>query len=174
VVLARHAGPVLERTGQRLGVRWKPDRPAEGPRLLLNWVLAVVVLLAAAVKALSVYPEAVNQSHFEEILPVSAVEFIREREPAGRLFNSYNWGAYIVWALPDYPVFVDGRTDLYDDEMIGQWFTVVRAEPGWEEYLDEWEINLVMIEPGLPIVAALGDAGWVRLYEDGISIVFER
>ena len=29
------------------------------------------------------------------------------------MFNSYNWGGYLMFKLPDYPVFVDGRTDLY-------------------------------------------------------------
>jgi hypothetical protein len=44
-----------------------------------------------------------------------------------RMFNSYNWGGYLLWELPEYPVFIDGRTDLYDDELVEEWLRVVRA-----------------------------------------------
>jgi hypothetical protein len=72
---------------------------------------------------------------------LEAVDFLKENHPEGRLFNSYNWGGYLLWALPEYPVFVDGRTDLYNDEIIGQWSQVVRAEEGWQEVLARWDVH---------------------------------
>ena len=29
------------------------------------------------------------------------------------LFNSFSWGGFLTWYLPQYPVAIDGRTDLY-------------------------------------------------------------
>jgi hypothetical protein len=90
------------------------------------------------------------------------------------LFNSYNWGGYLLWELPQYPVFIDGRTDLYNDEVINQWLKVVRAEPGWQKILDQWGVRLVLLEPGTPILGPLQDAGWQLLYKDKTAIVFGR
>ena len=174
VVLARLAGPVVDEVGERLGVRLNVDRPARGVRGVVNWTLAVLILLAAGLKAASVYPRAVNEAAFADFLPVGAVEYIRENEPDGRLFNAYNWGAYLLWALPEYPVFVDGRTDLYDDEVIGEWLRVVRAEPGWEEVLEEWEVGFVLIEPGYPIATSLESAGWNKAFEDETAVVLVK
>jgi len=75
--------------------------------------------------------------------------------PPGRLFNSYNWGGYLLWELPEYPVFIDGRTDLYNDELINEWLQVMRGEPGWQEALDRWQVRLVLLEPGAPVVEQL-------------------
>jgi len=71
-------------------------------------------------------------------------------------------------------VFVDGRTDLYNDEIIAQWFQVVRAEPGWERVLDRWGVNVVLLDPGWPVVAALERSGWKPVYRDEIGVVFTR
>lgn len=174
VVLARLLEPATRDLGERLGVHLDLDRQPRGPRRFLNWSLAFLVVAAAGLKLISVYPAAVNQEAFAEFLPVAAVEQIRETRPPGRLFNAYNWGAYLLWALPEYPVFVDGRTDLYDDEIISQWFLVVRTEPGWEAVLDEWDVRLVLVERYLPLGDALAQAGWERVFEDDLAAVFIR
>jgi len=40
-----------------------------------------------------------------ENLPARAVQFIQERTPPGPLFNSYNWGGYLI--------FNSGRNTLF-------------------------------------------------------------
>jgi hypothetical protein len=174
VVLARHAAPLTAGWSRALGLRFGSPGRVKPAQAVVNGLLLAVLLAAAGVKAASIYPAAVNEAAFAEFLPVGAVEFIRESQPEGRLFNTYNWGAYLLWALPAYPVFVDGRTDLYSDEIIGQWFTAARAEPGWEAALDEWGVNLALIEPHLPLAGALEAAGWTKLYEDEVAVVYGR
>jgi hypothetical protein len=90
------------------------------------------------------------------------------------MFNSYNWGGYLMWTLRDYPVFVDGRTDLYSDEIINQWLQVVNAKNGWQTVLDKWDINLILIEPTWPIVKVLPNAGWKIFYQDNTAVLFGR
>ena len=48
-------------------------------------------------------------------LPVARRNICKRRRRRAQMFNSYNWGGYLMFALPDMPVFVDGRTDLYGD-----------------------------------------------------------
>jgi hypothetical protein len=115
-----------------------------------------------------------NADIIAETLPAHAVAYLRTNLPPGRLFNSYNWGAYLLWELPEYPVFVDGRTDLYNDEIIGEWMKVVRGEPGWQAILDKWEVHVILLEPGAAVVGQLPYNGWREAYRDDLSVVYER
>jgi hypothetical protein len=57
--------------------------------------------------------------YFErETFTVEAVEWIRGNQPPGKLFSSYNRGGYLLWNLPEYPAFVDGRTDPCNDQVL--------------------------------------------------------
>ena len=174
IVLARHAAPVVGRWSEAAGVRLRPDRKPGRMQAVLNVVLLVIVILAVGIKAASVYPEQVNREAFAEFLPVDAVEYLKETMPEGRMFSSYNWGAYLLWELPEYPVFVDGRTDLYNDAVIGEWFRVVRAEEGWEDVLEKWEVDLVLVERGAPIIIQLNQTGWVQVRKDELAVLFQR
>jgi hypothetical protein len=173
-VITRHAAPVLSSLGRRLG--WQPvsNIPAN-PRLSrLNLLILVLLGLAVVAKSSLVFPQAENVKFFQTALPLAAIDRIREERPAGRLFNSYNWGGYLLWALPDYPVFIDGRTDLYNQEIIDQWLQVVRAEEGWKAVLDRWQVRLILLEPNMPLIEHLGEAGWNLIFADDLSVLYGR
>jgi hypothetical protein len=174
IVLTRHADPLLAAIGRKIGYRTRTPATTTGRTALLNWILLVLVLLAALIKAGTVVPSVVNQKAFRESLPVGAVEYLRTANLPGKLFNSYNWGGYLLWALPEYPVFIDGRTDLYDDEVISEWLQVVRAEPGWQDILDRRNVRLVILEPGYPLVIRLEAEGWKSVYQDDNSVIYAR
>ena len=79
----------------------------------------------------------------------------------------------MLWNLPEYPVFIDGRTDLYDDEIIDEWIKVVKGEAGWEATLDRWDVKIILIEPGMRVTSLLED-GWEKKYEDEMAQVWVR
>jgi hypothetical protein len=173
-VLTRHAAPTLSAFRRYLGLhRASPTTPTRAQKWL-NLAVLLVLLLAVVLKASVDFPPAANLEAFRQSMPVDAVAFIKEESMPGRLFNSYNWGGYLLWELPQYPVFIDGRTDLYSDEVIDQWLQVVRAEPGWQATLDRWGVRLILLEPSMPIVAHLGNAGWQELYRDQRAVVYAR
>lgn len=176
VVLARHAAPALERARIALGARGlaRLDRVRSPLQGWVNRILVGIVLLAVVAKTFLVIPQAENDKALRAFLPLDAVAFLKETKPEGRLFNSYNWGAYLLWALPEYPVFVDGRTDLYNDEIISQWFQIVRAEEGWQETLARWEIHVILLEKSAPVLSRLEGEGWQKLYEDDMAVVYAK
>ncbi|HNB54969.1 MAG TPA: hypothetical protein PK530_23670, partial [Anaerolineales bacterium] len=176
VVLARHAGPALERARIALGIRGlaRLDRVRSPLQGWVNRILVGIVLLAVVAKTFLVIPPAENEKALRAFLPLDAVAFLKETHPEGRLFNSYNWGAYLLWELPEYPVFVDGRTDLYNDEIISQWFQIVRAEDGWQETLARWEIHVILLEKSAPVLSRLEGEGWQKLYEDDMAVVYAK
>jgi hypothetical protein len=149
----------------------KETRPAPdlNPRLvpILNTALIVVLSLAALGNLFLVsQPERVDEQY-----PVGAVQWMREHHPAGRLFNSYNWGGYLLWNMPESPVFIDGRADLYGDDLLNQWHTVVNADQKALALLDQWNVKIVFLEPDWPIVQVLKAHGWVVKYADDQAVI---
>jgi hypothetical protein len=140
----------------------------------LNGVIITLLVLAALGRLWMVAANDVVEKLLVEGYPQQAVRWIQTEQPSGRLFNAYNWGGYLTWELRQYPVFIDGRADMYGEEIIGQWFTIAGAEPGWQALLDQWQVNLILLEPWQPVVAQLPQEGWQLLYEDDRSVVYGR
>lgn len=111
----------------------------------------------------------------ESLIPSKdSIAWIQENQPAGNMLNSYNWGGYLQWALPETPVFVDGRTDLYGNEIVMQWYAVTIVAEGWQDVLDEWNIQWIILEKDWPAVQALPLAGWQVSYQDDTTTILER
>jgi hypothetical protein len=171
-ILARHAGSALAPLVARIGSGPKVPARLAGA---MNVVILVLALLAAAAKVIIPLDPQTNEQALADRLPVEAVTAIARQGPPGPLFNSYNWGGYVLWALyPDYPSFVDGRTDLFDDAILEDYLLIWRALPGWEAELDRWDIHLVLVEPDAPLARALETAGWRQLHLDEQAIVMAR
>ena len=93
-------------------------------------------------------------------------------ESKASLFNTYNWGGYIIWELyPEYLSFVDGRTDLFNDEILEDYLLAWKGLPGWELVFDTWDVEVVLIEPWAPLRFQLESQGWQIDYEDDLAIV---
>jgi hypothetical protein len=175
-MLARLWWPSAEALARRVKFQQLLAEPAHvlAFQARLNLALLGLVALAAGLKVLLVLPEAINLAALRASSPFEAVEYMKENPPEGRLFNSYNFGGYLIWALPEMPVFADGRTELFGDEILGQWLDIIGAEAGWEEALARWEVSTILIEPGWPLAAAAKEAGWRVLYEDDVSVLLGR
>lgn len=172
--LSRHSSATLESWRRMLG--WnQPSATVMNRKSWLNVMILIVLSLAVFMKLWLVLPGAPNHEHFHDTLPMDAVSYIQEQSPPGKIFNSYNWGGYLLWALPEYPVFVDGRTDLYNDELIDEWVLVMRAGDGWQDVLDQYGVNLILIEAGSTLDRVLErEQGWERVYQDDLSVVYIR
>ncbi|MFB3915345.1 MAG: hypothetical protein ACE14M_01345 [Terriglobales bacterium] len=59
------------------------------------------------------------------VFPVKACDFIQSNQLPGPVFNNYDWGNFLIWYLPDHPVAISGRSDLYGDEIVEQYFKTV-------------------------------------------------
>jgi hypothetical protein len=153
------------------------DPPPRGRTVpLLNWALLGLVGLAVAIKAADAALVSTNEQFLAGQVPVAAARYLQTEQPAGPMFNAYNWGGYLTWALyPDYPVFVDGRTDLYDDALLREYLQAALGQPGYEGVLDGHGINLVLIEAHSFLDEHLRvKAGWRLVYEDDRAVVYQR
>ena len=67
--------------------------------------------------------------------PVRACDYIREHKLPRPLFNPYEWGGFVSWYLPGYPVSIDQRRGLYPEEEEINYFKVMNAEIAFREYV---------------------------------------
>ncbi|MBE0685554.1 MAG: hypothetical protein IH585_06100 [Anaerolineaceae bacterium] len=88
-----------------------------------------------------------------------------------RCLNSYTWGGYISWKIPEMRIFIDGRTDLYGEKLIQDWIEMVNGGETWREKFDFYDINCVFLEENRPIIELLEDSGWKEIYSNDFSIV---
>ena len=88
--------------------------------------LLLVVCVAAAYRIPS-NSEAL-QNKVAKFFPVRASDYIRENHLPAPLYNEYQWGGFLTWYLPEYPVAIDGRRDLYGEEINQRYFQVTNAE----------------------------------------------
>ncbi len=171
-VLSEHTDAWLQARGYRLNWRRLPSSLL---LTTLNWLILIVLLGAGLYKVLYALDPALAEETRQASLPVDAAAILeRERLPTP-MFNSYNWGGYLIWTARDYPVFVDGRTDLYDDQLLRQYLATIFAQQGWEDMLDEWRINTILIERNSPLAEVLRlTSGWKEVHSDSLSIIYVR
>ena len=108
--------------------------------------------------------------------PEKAVEALRSRDLGGQIFAYYDWGGYTIYKLyPEYRVFVDGRADLYGDDLLQQFQTAVQVRTGWREVLDRWSVRAVLLPPYCALVQALVlDPNWHLEYGDSQALLLVR
>jgi hypothetical protein len=147
------------------------------PRMArLNAILVIVILLVALGKVLLVLDKKSLDEAQREFLPVAVTEHLKTANLQGNMFNSYNWGGYFIYWLPDKPMFVDGRTDLYGDTFLSKdYLETATGAPGWEATLDKYKIGYVVMEADSGLARNLRTApGWKLDYEDKQAVVFVR
>jgi hypothetical protein len=171
-VLTRHLDALLTERGWVL----KPVQRVTPRMARLNAVIVALIGFAALAKVLLVLDAKTVDEAQREFLPVAAVEHWRAAGLAGPLFNSYNWGGYLIYALPDEPVFVDGRTDLYGDTFLTEnYFRPTQGAAGWRDTLAQYGINTVLVEAQSGLARALREEdGWRLDYEDDMAVIFVR
>lgn len=107
--------------------------------------------------------------------PTFACHFVLESKLPGPLFNHFDWGGYLIFALPDHPVSIDGRTNLYGNERVLQNYRSLTGEPGWEDDPYLKSANLAILPADCPLTGLMrGSKEWTVAYEDDTAVVFRR
>ncbi len=182
-VLSRHLWAAIQAWGKSPGTEPLAetagilnDPPRRRPRWQrrLNLVIVGLLALVACGKLYAVTEPGIVQAATTSTEPAAAVDWMLANKLHGRLFNEYNWGGYLIWRSQDLPVFVDGRTDLFGDQVLGEWLATIQAGESWRQALDKWQVDYIMIDPGRPLARALPQAGWKLLYTDPQAVIFTR
>lgn len=107
--------------------------------------------------------------------PVDAVNYLRRYPAGGPLYNSFDWGGFLIFYMPEYPVAIDGRTDLYGDSMDALFLATEGADPSYtsDPYLNE--AGVVILKNDVPLAKLLPtDRRFRVIYRDDVATVLAR
>ena len=147
----------------------RPARPVP-PAMRGALGLAVVALaVAIGVQVRTVFQR--NATVEQEAYPAAALAYMREQGIDGRIFNAYHWGGYLIWH--GYPVFADGRAEVYGDEILGQYLKAHAVQPDWEAPLLEYGVDAILIETDSSLAVILQEGTrWRAVYRDEVATLF--
>jgi hypothetical protein len=115
--------------------------------------------------------------------PAGAAAFLRDHHITAPLFNTYEYGGYLIWQRQ--PVFIDGRAlseTVFQDyrKMLG----TPPGDPMRDQVLGQYGIGAIVVNGFeynsgtlyslVPALGQPGEAAWHLVYEDPQSMVFLR
>lgn len=174
VFLALVGAPILTEQATAAWRQWRGDTAVwrQGPARRAALALILVVLtLAVGIRGRQVWQG--GSGLVESAFPAAAVAHMREHGIGGRMFNEYRWGGYLIWQ--GYPVFIDGRTEVYGDQVFGDYLTAYDVRPDWEAPLTTYGVNLALLKADSRLAAVLGEsARWKIVYRDEMAMLFRK
>ncbi|MBM4078712.1 MAG: tetratricopeptide repeat protein [Planctomycetes bacterium] len=176
-VLATHGEMVTRRLWEAVKARLRGAETRLG--IVGEWAmvsLAIVLSLTLGLKA-GVFGD---KHQFgvgvrPRVFPAGGVDFVLREKLTGNMFNEYGWGGYIIWrCFPERKVFVDGRCLVYGEAFFNEWDTIYTGRSGWEERLDHWKINYLLVNYNWPNKALYKSPRWKVVHWDDVGMVCVR
>jgi len=137
-------------------------------------VVALVVLLIVYVIRVPAGRDALF-AKVSEKFPVRACEYIRQHDLPKPLFNSYEWGSFLTWYLPEYPVPIDNRTDAYGEDPTLGYFKLTTGQVPIEADPALSRAATILLEADSEMGKALSILpGYKQVYLDDQAMVLMR
>ena len=158
------------------GARRAEEKRAMGASrdLRIAGAAALVVLVLAAWVRVPRSREAL-MAKVSRGYPVAACDSIRERHLGQPLFNAYEWGGFLTWYLPQYPVAIDGRNDLYGADFITEYSKVMNADVPYTEFAALSDARTILLPKGAIMAGALSSLPRFKVaYSDDAAVVLTR
>jgi tetratricopeptide (TPR) repeat protein len=158
-----------------------------------RYVLAIAATLTIAALGLSWSPDVLklNEMALSSFggglswwFPQRAAEFVQQENVPGEIFNTYNEGGFLTWALgPKYRDYIDGRAIPFGPGAFLRQAELLHASPDsaeWQTEANRYNINAIILplnrfEPDLGYLRSFcNSTAWKPVYLDEISAVFVR
>ena len=164
------AAPALSRLWKYQSVALPSHRRPQ-PLGAVAWGLCLLVAAGSAIGVLVQWRDAGTRLGWE---PVSKNAIAALRNCPDRLFNEMLDGGYLIWAVPERRVFVDGRMEAYPARVL----RASREADLYGEYeaiFAEYGINCAVVTTGSTLASRLGgDPGMARVFADSDRQIFVR
>jgi hypothetical protein len=135
-------------------------------------IASVIVNLARPGHSLDVRTQVSRQT------PVGAADWLREHPPVGQIFNTYEWGDYLLWAgPPGLRVFVASHAHLVPRAVWRDYMQIINGKSDWQVVFDHYAIETVVLdqpERADLISKITANSGWKTSYADGLAVIFTR
>lgn len=101
---------------------------------------------------------------------------IQQRDGAARIFSCLEWGEYFGYALsPRSKVFIDGRIEIFPDDVWMQYSAVTAGRADWQRILDQYRVDALVLDQSyhhdlLPLVRQ--SPRWKLIEHAGDALLF--
>ena len=107
-----------------------------------------------------------------------AIQFLRELQLEGRVFNPYHLGGALSFGLsPRMKTFIDGRMEHYLDEVNRDHHTIESVGRGFEQLLEKYDVEVCFVPISRYTVRlrlALKELDWVLIYTNFQTQIYCR
>lgn len=114
-------------------------------------------------------------------LPVQLMDFIKENNISGKVYNYFESGGMLIWSIPGQRDFIDSRN--LNDEIYFEYRSIMTKSPGFEEKIKKYDFDFVIyVDPDLirrpqtlqaNIISYISDnPDWKLVYWDDRSFLF--
>jgi len=114
--------------------------------------------------------------------PYNAVQYIKANRLEGNMFNNYNWGGFLIYQLPEYKTFIDGRMASWtkNGKYILETYSNITQNPEknmaeFNQIVQNNDVGFVLDYKGSKLSKALLTNGaWKEKFSDKTTIILVR
>jgi hypothetical protein len=144
-------------------------------RRLMELGTAVIVVIGAMVVLVPAGVGTGVTANIAKRFPVDAVLLLQREFPDARVLADYGWGGYLIHEL--YPlggrVFVDGRNDMYDQQVLEDYDAIREADAGWEALVDSYDVDAILVKPDAAITKGPAvTSGWCEAFRNETQVLY--
>lgn len=141
--------------------------------------IPAIVVVVLVVSFFRLPSNQVLQVRLGRVLPAQACAYIKSNQLPGPIFNAYEWGGYLIWNLPEYPVSLDERINLYGNKASKAYFDVVMGKQRMEALPNFARAQTILLPVNFSMTKALTTLPVLRaqfreVYRDDIAVVLVR
>ena len=151
-------------------------------------VLSIVVLglIGASIVTNQIYDQAhISGRKFGFIVPTGfqqPIDFYHTAGIHGPLFNNFDVGSFLIWKLPEEPVFIDGRPEAYPADFIQNVYIKMQEDAEeWHAQSERYGINAIFwnyndITPWSQVFVKriIRDPKWITVYRDNSIMILVK
>jgi len=136
----------------------------------------VSVWSGVAVLAIAIFSTTFPADLSAKYFPRDMVNRHADELASAHVFTTDQWGDYLLWKnYPRQKVFMDGRSDFYQESLGDEYLQVASAGDDWRQDLAKYDVNVALIPNDIRLANALRlDAGWQLVDQDKQSLLFRR
>jgi hypothetical protein len=132
---------------------------------------AAIVVMIARAGWVEISPAAQKKS-MAALYPVG-ISLRSNLGTSDKLLNEYRWGGFLIMNNV-LPVFIDGRSELYGDDQLRRYASIIHLERGWEEKIGALGITKILIPKDAKLATELARKGWRPVAEDSIGVLLGK
>jgi hypothetical protein len=156
-----------------------PAPPSAGAALCVAALALLVVLSLPWLERFNPVFRIPGRGHRTETDLQAVADHLRAGAPEGKVFTRFDWGEYLGWSLEGrYAVFMDGRIEIFPDEVWAEYSALTRGRADWEELLRHYGVDCVLLDASgyhrelLPLVEK--SPHWHETFRQGDLVLFEK